>query len=155
MSQDNGPRPVTKALPFRSAYGPEFRVRLDATAETHGTNVKQSFRDEVDVNNVIMRFQATGVMPEGSRGREPLYLDVAEFPSYHDAMNYVRNAESFFAELPASVREQFDNDATVFLDWAIAPGNYEAAMELGVQPVQPPVEDPVTPPVEGGAEGGD
>lgn len=142
MSMDNGPRPVTKVLPFNSSYGPRERVRLDASAETHGTNVKQSFRDEVDVNNVVARFQATGVLPEGSPGREPLYLDVAEFPSYQEAMVRVREVESFFAGLPAEQREAFDNDPQAFADWATDPANYEAARSLGVEPVRGPgVED--------------
>lgn len=149
MSMDNGPRPVVKALPFKSPYGPRERVRLDATAESHGTNVKQSFRDEVDVNNVVARFQATGVLPEGSPGREPLYLDVAEFPSYQEAMLRVREVESFFEGLPSDQREAFDNDPTKFADWATDPRNYEAAKELGVEPVVPPVvEAPVAPQTE-------
>lgn len=146
MSMDNGPLPVTKGLPFKSAYGPRDRVRLDATAETHGTNVKQSFRDEVDVNNVVTRFQATGVLPQGSPGREPLYLDVAEFPTYQEAMNRVRDVEAFFQALPAETRELFENDATVFADWATDPRNVEEARQLGVEPVQAPAA-PEAPPV--------
>lgn len=133
---------VIEGLPFRTGYGPRDRLVKDATAETHGTNVKQSFKDEVDVNNVVARFERTGVLPE-PRGGEPLYLDVAEFPSYQEAMARVREVESFFAGLPAETREAFDNDAVAFADWAMDEKNLEAAKQLGVQPVETPVASSV------------
>lgn len=145
--------PVVEPVgPFRAAYGPRARVGLDVSAETTGTNVKQSFRDEVDVNQIIVRFRTTGVLPQGTV--QPLYLDVAEFPSYQEALERVRAGTEYFMSLPAEQREDFRNDPALFMDWVTNPANAEeAAKRYGVNPVvADPAAGTVDPePVDGGS----
>lgn len=133
---------------FQTAYGPRHRVVHDFSAETHGTNVKQSFKDEVDVNNVVVRFKATGVLPGGKE--EPRYLDVSEMPSYREAMQRLRDVDSFFAALPAKVRDEFDNDPAAFLEFVSDPANAEEAERYGVADSTPDSGAPVGAPVSPG-----
>lgn len=120
---------VVSDTPFRTAYGPRERVRLDTGDES---NVKQSFRDEVDVNEIVVRFRATGVLPEAANGPVPLYLDVSEMPSYQEALNHVSAVTAFFGGLPAETREVFGNDPAFFMDWIADPANQAEAERMNV-----------------------
>lgn len=105
---------VMNDLPFRTAYGPKLRVRLDASEETHGTLVKQSFAEEVDVNRIVERFQTTGVLPGAEA--PAVFADVSEMPSYHESLTRVRQVEAFFATLDAETREAYGNDPGRWLE---------------------------------------
>lgn len=94
---------------------------------------KQSFKDEVDINNILAKYQKTGLLDHvatygGSYGDMPTHDD------FHEAMNIVTNANSMFADLPATVRERFDNDPAKFLDFVSDPENREALVEDGLIP---------------------
>lgn len=121
---------VVSSTPFRTAYGPVAAVQLDTGEES---NVKQSFKDEVDVNKIVVRFQNTGVLPDATRGVAPLFLDVSEMPSYQEALNHVRSVTEFFEALPAETREAFGNDPAFFMDFVSDPANVEEAAKYGVE----------------------
>lgn len=141
-------------MEFRTAYGPPVRVAVDCSAETHGSNVKQSFKDEVNVNNIVVRFKATGILPGGAETAPPQYLDVSEMPSYREAMQRIREVDSFFAGLSAEQRARFGNDPAAFLEYVTDPANAAEAAELGVEDSTPVVEaPPVGEPAPDGAEG--
>lgn len=127
---------------------------IDCSVEPSLT--KQEFKDECDINFIMARYEATGVVEHLAAGT-PKYGDFTDVPDYHQAMNTVIQAESLFSALPAKVRERFANDPSQMLDFLRDPANRDEAIELGLvdrpKPAEPPlevrvVEDPAPKPPE-------
>lgn len=106
----------------RGAFDPIAPVELECGTETP---TKQSMKAECDVNNIVAKFQETGVMPNVGPG---MFADVSEIGDYRNALEQVEAAENLFMALPASKRAEFQNDPALFLDWMVDPAN---ASELG------------------------
>lgn len=103
------------------------RVQFVCTGESR---TKQEFRDECDINNIIKKFQRTGVLPvNGSRAIQGDFSDV---PDYQTALNMVSQVEGAFAELPAKVRERFQNNAAQLMSFLDDPRNRSEAESLGL-----------------------
>lgn len=122
---------------------------------------KQSQRDEVDINNIMAKFQRTGAIDHRNRF-QPQYGEVPVV-GFQEAMQIVTNAESMFLALPSSLRKKFANDPAEFLAFVQDPANLDEMVELGLaeQPVltqedvlQPGGEDPPRD-AAGAAAGGD
>ncbi len=109
------------------------------------SRTRQSEAKDADINNIVARYDRTGVLP--TIGREGFYADVSQVGDYRDALERVRVADEAFMQLPAKVRAKFDNDAAQFLDWTSDPGNREEMRELGLIEADPADEPPavVTP----------
>lgn len=108
---------------------------------------KQSFKDECDINKILARHKAGGVVTHVNDhvGR---FADVSRLSDYRTAIEQVRSAEAVFKQLGAAVREEFDNSAAVFLDALADPGRAEDLRELGLLPLIEALEvDVVDPPV--------
>jgi len=110
---------------FNGAY--LDRVNQKHISSSPTTKTKQSFKDEVDVNNIIRRFQKTGELPAASR--VPRYEDFSNVPSYQDALNFVAGVNDAFLELPSRIRNQFSNDPGAYLDFVSDPKNADALVE--------------------------
>ena len=79
------------------------------------SETKQAFKDECDVNQIMAKYQKTGVIDHVKRfGGDYGYADSTDF---HDAMNLVADAQTMFNELPSAAREHFGNDPARFLDF--------------------------------------
>lgn len=131
---------------FRTVYGPKINVDYfnDEPSKT-----KQSFMAECDINNILKRYQETGILPD-MIAREPMYGDFSSELSYHDAQNVIRKAHEQFEALPASIREKFDNDPAKFLKYAENPQNIKEMQQMGVYPKDPepqpePKKEPAKP----------
>ena len=102
-----------------SAYGPKMKVSLTFPADEGRT--KQSFKDECDINNIMARFQKTGVLAFANKF-EARYGDVTGV-DFGEAMRVVADARSMFAEMPARLRDRFANDPARFLEFVQNPAN--------------------------------
>lgn len=111
-----------------TAYGPKLRVQLKFP-EGEG-RTKRSFKDECDINVIMRRYAQTGVIEHVSR-REPVYADVTGH-DYQTAMDVLANARTAFAELPARIRDRFDNDPQKMLEFVHNDDNLAEARELGL-----------------------
>ncbi|UDN67537.1 internal scaffolding protein [robinz microvirus RP_40] len=103
------------------------------------SRTRQEFADECDINVLMAKFEATGVISHISQ-REPFYLDVSDgVLPLADALDVVRAAERAFMSLPAKARAEFDNDAVRFVEFAQDPANKDRMIEWGlaVAPVVP------------------
>lgn len=79
------------------------------------TRAKQAFKDECDINNIMARYERTGVISH-MQEHGPRYLDMVELPqTYHEALNQVMEAKASFDQMPAKLRKEFDNDPGNFL----------------------------------------
>lgn len=100
------------------------------TVETGPGEVKQSFRDECDVNFIMARYEKTGMMNFVS-GRKPEYLDVDAI-DFQTAMQTVLDGQEMFADMPAKLRREFNDDPGQFLAFVHDPANADRLVELGL-----------------------
>lgn len=114
-------------LPFITAYGKKQRVQLD---RIQPSRTKQAFKEECDINTIISRFLKTGVMNFANKN-EPRYADVTGI-EFQDAMQKVAAAQSLFNELPAALRNRFENEPAKFLTFVQDEKNREEAVALGL-----------------------
>lgn len=136
---------------FITAYGTHLRTQFTPTGLGR---TKQSFKNECDINQIMARFLRTGVM-DFTQKNEPRYGDCTGW-DFQAAMQVVAKAESMFAELPAELRDRFNNKPSEFLDFVNDRRNLEEARELGLlRPAEkvatpvptPPSSDAPTPPL--------
>lgn len=103
---------------------------------------RQEFADEVDVNQVMARFEKTGQLPNFV-GSAPQYLDVSEVPDLITALNVVEAAKAAFMTLPAKTRAEFENDPVQFVAFAENPENLDRMREWGLAPPAAVPEPPM------------
>lgn len=111
-----------------SAYSPKLKISL--TFPENSPFTKQEFRDECDINVLMSKYQATGEIPNLNE-RAPQYLDVTGH-DYQEHMNIVAGAQTLFNELPSSIRNQFENDPALFLDFTSNEENRAKMHEMGL-----------------------
>lgn len=107
----------------------------------------QQFADEVDINNIMKKYQVTGVLPV--TGKQGQYLDVSELPNYQESLEIVMKAEDAFNALPAQIRKKFENDPNQLFEFLKDEKNKDEAITLGL--VDKPKEtkpDPLTMAIE-------
>jgi len=109
----------------------------------------QSEAEDADINTIVKRFGLTGQLPENVR--VPLASDFTEAMDFKSAMNAIRAAQESFAEMPAHVRERFQNDPEKFVLFCTAEeggklANLDEMRKLGLAVAAPePVVPAVTP----------
>lgn len=119
---------------------PYPRVQIDCSG---GGLVKQSFRDEADVN-VVVRRNFGGRMPPLGIDPSANYGDFTNVDSYHEGMAKLVQAQEAFAGLSSEIRARFGNDPGAFVDFLGNPDNIDEARELGIlapAPEVPPGEE--------------
>lgn len=112
------------------------RERVQVTF-TKPSRTQQSFAAECDINNIMARYERTGVL-EHVNTYQGNYGDFIGFPDYHQAMNAVREAETMFMTLPSSIRERFANSPEAFLQFAQDEANHDEMVRLGLIPAPRP-----------------
>lgn len=113
---------------FVRAYSDKLDVFVDTT--NGGPGAKQSFRGECDINNIMAKYQRTGVV-SWLNSREPSSIDLTGY-DFREAMDVVAHAKATFADLPSSVRKRFGNDPSEFLLFMDDSANAAEAIKLGL-----------------------
>ncbi|WP_445772212.1 hypothetical protein [Rheinheimera sp.] len=105
---------------------------------------KQSFKDECDINNIMARMQATGVVEHLNR-YQGTYGDFTDAPTdYQSAIQAVLDARSMFQTVPAKIRAQFGNDPGAFLSFVQDPSNHAELVNMGLALKKPEAPEPQT-----------
>lgn len=120
--------PLQSHSAFRSAYGPKRKVALSFPDGTGRT--KQSFKDECDINKIMARFQQTGII-EFRDQNQAQYGDVTG-ADFQTAMLVVAEGKTMFFNLPAKVRDEFDNDPALFLEFVSDERNKPEMARMGL-----------------------
>ncbi len=94
------------------------------------TRTRQSEAKATDINEIMARYERTGVLPVSNR--QAFFADVSKMGDYREAIEQVRMAEDAFMRVEAKVRERFGNDPAQFLDFVSDPGNRAEMVELGL-----------------------
>lgn len=113
---------------FKTAYGDRTRKGF----ETSGDSLtQQSHAAAADVRNIIKQYDRTGLIANVNKGIAQ-YGDYSEINEYSEALNMVREANESFATLPAEIRQQFNNNAGLFFEFATDPKNKEEMVKMGL-----------------------
>jgi phage internal scaffolding protein len=122
LIEQDGPRHV-----YRRANG-SIRV---ATINNEPTKTQQQFADEVDVNNIMRKYQQTGELHHLNlkAGR---YEDLTGLTDYQEMLHAVKHAEETFNALPSDVRNKFDNNPQQLIDFLGDSNNRDEAIRLGL-----------------------
>lgn len=114
---------------------------------------KQSFADDCDINNIMRKYERTGVLDHVGM-TVPQYGEYMGSMSYQESLNAILYAQDQFSELPAELRARFGNDPAQLLAFVEDPANLEEGVKLGlfsppgdILPPQPLKEPPVAAPV--------
>jgi len=106
---------------------------------TKPSRTKQSFRDEVDINQVIARYHKTGILPQNNT-HELTFGDYSNPIDFHEAQNKIMRANDLFYALPSHIRREFNDSPGDFLNFAQNPDNQDAMVEMGLLPSPLPSE---------------
>lgn len=115
-------------MEFKHAYSASFRGSDLECKDPSLT--QQQFKDDVDINVLLERFKITGVMPQNVV--LPTYGDFRGVSDYRSAVDAIRKADNAFMDLPANLRQRFDNDPQKFLEFVSDDKNREEAVRLGL-----------------------
>ena len=113
---------------FKSAYD---RDLVEGITFDEPSMAQQHFKDECDVNNILRKYESTGLVTHVANGT-PSYGDFSSVLEFQQAQNILIEAQDAFEALPASLRKRFDNDPAVMLEFIENPDNREEAEKLGL-----------------------
>lgn len=109
-----------------SRYDPPV---VDGFSDFGVSRTKQEFRDECDLNTMMVKYRDTGLLPAG---REPQYGDFTGVEDFQEAQNLLLATREQFNSLPSAQRDKFKNDPVEFLKFVQDKGNIPAMRELGM-----------------------
>jgi len=109
------------------------------TINTIPSKTDQQYGDETDVNQIVEKYMRTGELSH-TRNQQGVYADTSEIPDLLGATLIVQEANEKFAELPADVREKFQNNPINMMDYLAQEKNRSEAEELGLINRRPKTE---------------
>jgi phage internal scaffolding protein len=126
-------------IDIRSAYTARERKGFETVGESL---TQQHMKEETDIRNIINRYDRTGFISHVARGVAQ-YGDYSEVNEYREALDLVNNANVAFMQIPAEIREKFNNDAGDFFEFATDPNNIEEMRQMGLaEPAQEDADEP-------------
>lgn len=144
---------------IRSAYDERERLGksfVDENGEILPSRTKQSFKAECDIQNILRKFQRTGVIEHARRfSGEFGHAPAVDFKT---AMDIVAAGKSKWEELPTTLKQRFGS-AESFLEFFQDEANRSEAEKLGLvekrSPAEPEAElEPSPGPASAGSESG-
>lgn len=108
-----------------------YTLFCDPETDEGRSRTKQSFSEDANINNIMARWEATG-MPPHDRNGPGVYADFSEAQEFSEAMIAVQNAQEAFMSLPASVRKFFEHDPAKLIAFVSDPANLPEAEKLGL-----------------------
>lgn len=124
---------------FTTPYTPTPDRYRPATLNDEEDMTQQSDKDDCDINVIMQRYATTGQLPQVQA--KWLSGDFSDITDFRDAQDRIIGAREAFNELPALVREKFNNDPGEFIEFASNPENIDQMREMGLAT---PKENPQT-----------
>lgn len=116
-------------LVFRTIFSERYEKKGITFSEPSRT--KQQFKEQSDINNILKRYQATGILDHVSKF-QPVYADVADYGDLTHAFEIVNNASEAFNALPSELRFELDNDPRKLVEFIKDPNNAERCIKYGL-----------------------
>lgn len=98
---------------------------------------QENFQDECNINLIMKKFEKHGIIDHLNKHQGD-YGDFIGYPEYHESMNQVILASEMFMSIPSSIRADFGNDPSLFLQFAQNPENIDKMVEYGLASAPPP-----------------
>lgn len=138
-----------KRISGRYEYPATPGIDFDPNDPNSKSVTQQHFADEVDVNNIVARFVKTGVLgdPNAIAARAATFGDFSNVGDFQLAMNKVLAATKAFEALPLDIKNKFNNDPGLLIDFLADPKNNKEAQDLGLLPKVKTVEVTTAPEV--------
>lgn len=134
---------------LNSFYSPShIRVSIDTGLESYTI---QSGKDQCDINNIIRRYQRTGILEHINKSTAD-YIDLPDVSDYQASLNFLMQARDAFNQLPSTIRDEYDNDPGEFLAALGDPANHSHFVDLGIFKAPPTYQSPQSPPVDPAAK---
>lgn len=92
---------------------------------------EQHHRDDCDINNIMAKFTPDALAAHAAQ-YQGQYGDFSDLPDYHTALSFVRRIDDIFMDVPAEIRNRFDNDPGKFLAFVDDPNNRDEMFNLGL-----------------------
>lgn len=117
-------------LKIRGPYDPVDEVDTNTVGESM---TQQQFKDECDINNILRRYADYGTCDHIMR-KEGRYVDCSDITAktFQEHLDFMLDFEEHFDSLPEKVREFFDDDPTMLMEYLADGKNYDKLTELGV-----------------------
>lgn len=104
------------------------KPRIGATVNTEPSMTRQADAESCDVNNIMKRYERTGVLPPFAT--PGFFGDVSRLGDFHAITEVVRQTTEVFMQLPAKTRFEFGNDVANFVNWASDGQNADALADM-------------------------
>lgn len=121
----------TKYMEVIEQRGQKPRKRV-FTVNLQPSKTDQSYKKEADTNTILEKFRTTGQVTHLAK-RQGQYVDTSQMLDLYDGMVMIKEAESEFAALPATLRKRFDNNVENLIKFLDDPKNDEEAVKLGLK----------------------
>lgn len=118
-----------KFLTSRPGHPKSRLMFLGEDGKPELSRAKQEFRDECDINVIAKKAEAGGFL---AQSQAPIYGDFTQYGDFKAACDLVLQAEELFLDIPASIRERFDNDPAKFMEFASNADNAEELVKMGL-----------------------
>lgn len=115
---------------YRTAYGPKTRF---VKTFPEPSIAKQSFQEECNINNIMKRYEKTGLIAHVNEYKGD-YGAFEAVQDYHSAYNTIIAANRSFESLPSTIRNRFENSPGNFLKFVNDETNHEEMKKLGLLP---------------------
>lgn len=122
--------------PYTHDRARSFKV---ATVNDKPSLTQQSDASETDINVIVARYTKTGQLPQIQDGAR--WGDFSEVNDYRSALDRITELKAAFYEIPAAIRDKFDNDPAKFCEFAENPDNVDEMVKMGLAT---PKENPET-----------
>lgn len=99
---------------------------------TEPSMAQQHFKDECDINQIMARYQRTGILTENPGSLRPLFGDFSNVSDFQSAQNAILDVHESFMTLPSTIRARFDNDPGLLLEFLSDEVNRNEAISLGL-----------------------
>ena len=116
-----------------------YDVRVgDISFEGCVSKTKQSFSNDCDINKIMAKAIKTGMLVDsvGISSRQAIFADVADIGDYRVVMDKIVKANEAFEQLSAEIKNRFNNDPALLVDFMKDSGNLEEACKLGLLPMK-------------------
>lgn len=113
---------------FKTAYSKKTRVLQQSSLPSE---TKQSFKQECDINHLLLKYQKTGLLDHVSVHKGN-YDNLNYVQDYHTSLNQLNEAQETFDSLPSSIRKHFHNDPELFVNFVLDPDNKEELIQMGL-----------------------
>lgn len=95
------------------------------------TLTQQHFAAECDFNNVMEKWRTSGLLTHENT-KTPVYADTTNALDYQSSLDLIRSSQEMFDDLPARIRDRFDNDPAKLLAFVSDEKNRDEAIKLGL-----------------------